>query len=306
MMMRSYIKELLYRYDCVIVPNFGGFVTNTTNTQLVDGIFYPPTKKISFNAQLQHNDGLLANEVASVLNISFEEAVAKILETVAEWKETLKVNTLEINEVGSLTLNEESQLVFKPNTTTNFLTSSFGFSPVNYPVIERVEEKVIPLPTVTSFDEEKMTEEEKSTKKPFRIVKYAAAAAILLAGTFGLQQFNKSNNNNAIGEQNLVEEKIQQATFVIDDQLPTISLDIAKEDSDATAYIIAGAFQLEENALKKITELKSKGYDAKILGKNQWGLTQVSVGSYASKDAAKEVIEKVREEASKDAWILVK
>lgn len=306
MMMRSYIKELLYRYDCVIVPNFGGFVTNTTTTQLVDGVFYPPTKKISFNAQLQHNDGLLANEVASILNISFEEAVAKISEVVTEWKTTLKVGALEINEVGTLVLNEEDQLVFKPESTTNFLTSSFGFSSVSYPVIEK-EEKVIPLPTITSFDEEQITQDEQTTNKPFRITKYAAAAAILLAGAAAFQQFApKSNLDTLVAEQNLVEEKIQKATFVIGDKLPTISLDITKENKE-TVFIIAGAFQLEENAEKKIAELKQKGYsNAKIIGKNQWGLTQVSVASYSSKEAAKEAIETIREEASKDAWILVK
>ncbi|MDA9349687.1 hypothetical protein N9R21_07960, partial [Polaribacter sp.] len=28
MTVEKYINELLYRYDCVIVPNFGGFITN--------------------------------------------------------------------------------------------------------------------------------------------------------------------------------------------------------------------------------------------------------------------------------------
>ncbi len=303
-MMRSYIKELLYRYDCVIVPNFGGFITNTTTTQFVDGVFYPPTKKISFNGQLQHNDGLLANEIASVLNISFEEAVSKISETVSEWKATLEKGALEIDEIGLLTLNEENQFVFKPHNTTNFLTSSFGFSPVSSPLIEREEQKVIPIPTVTSFDEDYSNEETK--KKSFSITKYAAAAAILLAGAFTVQQFSKNTHTNELAEQNLVEEKIQKATFVIDDQLPTINLDIAKETKE-TVFIIAGAFQLEVNAQKKIAELKQKGYtNAKVIGKNKWGLTQVSVGSYASKEMAQEAIETIREEASKDAWILVK
>ena len=28
MILATYINDLLYRYDCVIVPDFGGFVTN--------------------------------------------------------------------------------------------------------------------------------------------------------------------------------------------------------------------------------------------------------------------------------------
>ena len=34
MALEDYIKDLLYRYDCVIIPNFGGFVTNQISAQI--------------------------------------------------------------------------------------------------------------------------------------------------------------------------------------------------------------------------------------------------------------------------------
>jgi len=67
MAIANYIKDLLYRYDCVIVPHFGGFVTNKTSAQIGEDslTFYPPTKQVGFNVNLNHNDGLLANYIAS-------------------------------------------------------------------------------------------------------------------------------------------------------------------------------------------------------------------------------------------------
>ena len=72
MNLASYINDLLYRYDCVIVPNFGGFITNKVSAKINENTnsIYPPSKKISFNKHLNVNDGLLVNYVATSENIS--------------------------------------------------------------------------------------------------------------------------------------------------------------------------------------------------------------------------------------------
>jgi len=77
MTLANYINDLLYRYDCVIVPDFGGFVTNAISAKVnqFSHTFYPPTKQITFNSHLKNNDGLLANYIASSENVSFEKAV---------------------------------------------------------------------------------------------------------------------------------------------------------------------------------------------------------------------------------------
>ena len=59
----TYIAELLEEHDCVIVPDFGGFVANyaPANVNSINHRFDPPYRKISFNKLLVHNDGLLAS-----------------------------------------------------------------------------------------------------------------------------------------------------------------------------------------------------------------------------------------------------
>lgn len=302
MTLKSYIQDLLYRYDCVIVPGFGGFIANKVGAVIEGNTIYPPSKRISFNAQLNHNDGLFVNHVASIENISFNDANEKVADTVNEWKQQLASQALTIDGLGTLTTNSENQLVFEPNAKVNFDRNAFGFSSVSG-LTKISEEEVITSKVVelhTSVEEKK-----EHAIGVGNFLKYAAGAAILVAGYIGVNKYNENTQLQELAkERDAIEQKIQKATFVINDQLPTVSLNVAKEYNQI--HIIAGAFELEKNAEKKIKQLKRKGYnDAKIIGKNQWGLTQVSVGSYATKEAADEAIEAIRKEVSADAWILV-
>ena len=62
----GYIQELLYRYNCVVVPEFGAFLTHVKPAFIdrTSHTFYPPSKVLSFNSQLQTNDGLLISYMA--------------------------------------------------------------------------------------------------------------------------------------------------------------------------------------------------------------------------------------------------
>lgn len=299
MTLANYINDLLYRYDCVIVPNFGGFVTNTIGARVntTTHTFYPPKKQLTFNAYLQHNDGLLANYIASTKNISFEEATGFIAEEVARWNEELKSASVEVASVGSLSLNEANQVVFEPNPTSNFLTSSYGLEEVSTPSVARVKEVSIKkLPAVS---------EEKNSTIPLYIKRAAAAAVfvgVAYVGWNGIQ--NQQQKEQLADQKEAVEKKIQSATFVIDNPLPTINLNVTKEAKNF--HIIAGAFQEVTNAENKLAELKQLGYDATIVGKNNFGLTQVAFASYTTKEDARKALETIKESVSEDAWLLAK
>jgi len=71
-------------------------------------------------------------------------------------------------------------------------------------------------------------------------------------------------------------------------------------------HIIAGAFQFTENAEKKVQQLKTKGFDAKIIGVNKWGLTQVTFNSYSDRNEATNNLYKIQKTVSKDAWLLIR
>ena len=299
MNLATYINDLLYRYDCVIVPDFGGFVTNRigAKTNNFTHTFTPPTKQVTFNSLLKHNDGLLANYIASAENISFTKASTAISLSVIKWQNELQSKAVQIDSLGILSLNEEKQIIFEPNTAVNYLTESFGLDTVTSSAISRFKEQVKPLNPLPVKEENKGIP---------AFIKYAATAAILL--TLGFAGYNGYENNlqkeNLANQEKAIQKKIQSATFVISNPLPTINLNVVKEVAKPF-HIIAGAFQFAENAEKRVEELKAKGFDAKIIGVNKWGLTQVTFNSYASRNEATNNLYRIQKTVSKDAWLLV-
>ncbi|ARV15506.1 SPOR domain-containing protein [Polaribacter sp. SA4-12] len=300
MTLATYINDLLYRYDCVIVPDFGGFVTNRIGAKANNftHTFTPPIKQVAFNSLLKHNDGLLANYIASAENISFEKASTAISLSVIKWQNELQSKSVEIDSLGVLSLNEEKQIVFEPNTSVNYLTESFGLSTLESSAISRYKQQVKPLIPV-------LAKEEKKAIPTF--IKYAATAAILLTlGFAGYNGYQQNEQKEVLASQEkAIQKKIQSATFVISNPLPTINLNVVKEKVKPF-HIIAGAFQFAENAEKKVKQLKAKGFDAKIIGVNKWGLTQVTFNSYSDRNEATNSLYKIQKTVSKDAWLLIK
>jgi len=307
MTVAKYIGDLLYRYECVIVPNFGGFVTNEISAKInsTTHTFYAPTKQLTFNAHLQSNDGLLVNYVASAKNISYANAAEFIENEVASWKASIKNETIELENIGCFHLNNEGKYIFEPSNSVNYLTSSFGLSSYVSPAVKRevYKENVRKLETIAPI----IHSEENKRKAP-AFLKYAATAAIVFAlGSVGWNQYQNYQYNTLVAkaaiEQQKIEKKIQEATFVISNPLPAITLNVAKETFNY--HIIAGAFREPENAEKKLQELVEKGYKAKILGVNKWNLTQVAYESFHSENEAINTLNAIHKTESKDAWLLV-
>jgi hypothetical protein len=300
MNLANYINDLLYRYDCVIVPNFGGFVTHRIGAKLNSDshTFYPPTKQIAFNSHLKHNDGLLINYVASAEQISFEKAATAISLSVLNWQNKIKTDAFTLDNLGTIALNEKQQIIFEPAKEINFLTASFGLSNVPTSLIKRQITPTAPLVAVVASEDKKAI--------PL-FIKYAAAAAILL--TLGFVSYNgiqeNKQNKTAANQQRALEKKIQTATFIITNPLPTLELNVVKEISKPY-HVVAGAFQFPENADRKVKQLISKGFNAKIIGVNDWGLTQVTFDSYARRNDAINSLNKIKRTVSKDAWLLDK
>ena len=74
------IAELLHKHDCVIVPQFGGFVARNESAHFTKGnaLLMPPTKQLLFNKNLIHQDGLLVSALMETSNITYNDAVQQI------------------------------------------------------------------------------------------------------------------------------------------------------------------------------------------------------------------------------------
>ncbi|NNC82218.1 MAG: HU-CCDC81 and SPOR domain-containing protein [Flavobacteriales bacterium] len=138
------ISELLYHYDCVIVPDLGGFVTEYRSARIdkLLHVIHPPSKDLRFNAQLTKNDGLLAHAISQAENISHEAANAQIKEAVEGYFTELEEGRpVQFEKVGILYLDSEKNLQFSPDTSVNYLLESFRLKKVYArPVLQEVPE----------------------------------------------------------------------------------------------------------------------------------------------------------------------
>lgn len=128
----DFVKELLYDYDCVIVPGFGGFVANREPSRIdqISHVITPPRKHIIFNQNLKINDGLLASHVSEKLSVNYADAINLIEETVTKVKDTLNdKKQFAIEFFGNFRLNADANYVFLPDQQNNFLYNSFGLKP---------------------------------------------------------------------------------------------------------------------------------------------------------------------------------
>lgn len=308
MQLSHYIKDLLYRYECVIVPGFGAFLTRYQSARIDEETqtFYPPGKILSFNRQLQTNDGILANYMASNESCSYETALQKIRKiTTTLSSKLINGETILLNQIGEIHLNEEQSVQFIPSETINFNTNSFGLTPFVSPQIfrESSKEKVVGLKKRSAT----LVGSERS--RTYRYFKYAAIAviAVSLSGLGGMKLYENSvQNHNYVEKQqanSLIENQIQEATFIIDNPLPTINLTVKK--SVGKYHVIAGAFRIESNAHRKIAQLKEKGYDAMMIGINKYGLHQVAYSSFKDRNEANNALRQIKRMDNADAWLLV-
>jgi nucleoid DNA-binding protein len=308
MQLSQYIKDLLYRYECVIVPGLGAFLTRYQSARIDEETqtFYPPGKILSFNRQLQTNDGILANYLASNENCSYETALQKIrMTTTSLSAKLLEGETISFDQIGELYLNSEQSVQFVPSELINFNTNSFGLAPFVSPVIirESKEAKVIGL------NESTPELSHHGRNRVYRYMKYAAIAviAVSLSGIGGMKLYESSvQNHNYVERQKantLIENQIQEATFIIDNPLPTIDLTVRK--SVGKYHVIAGAFRVESNAYKKMSQLREKGYDPMMIGVNKYGLHQVAYRSFEDRNEANNALREIRRVDNADAWLLV-
>lgn len=127
------VKELLHKHDCVIMPNFGGFVCNPENARIdqVSHIITPPARRVMFNQNLKTNDGLLVQFVAQNFGITYSEALRVIDDLITDFKNKLEqTKQIDIDTFGTFRLNAEANYVFLPNKHNTYLYASFGLLPL--------------------------------------------------------------------------------------------------------------------------------------------------------------------------------
>lgn len=307
MKIAAFISDLLYRYECVILPGFGAFLTQKESAHFDEKSqsFFPPKKQVSFNSQLKKNDGLLVNYISDYQGISYPAAVYKVEEFVQQLNEQLeKEKSISLDNLGHFSISSEGNLNFEPLQEVNFLSEAFGLSKIPATSVNRevYKKQAQDLEEKAPF---LFTPERRQNKA---YLKYAAIGLIALglAGFTGLNIYSNQVTEHNVAETQAAEtqlqQQIQQATFVIDNPLPEITFKVTKQSGDY--HIVAGAFRVEENAHQKVDELRAEGFKARYIGENRFGLHQVVYGSFQTRPEAMDML-RTAKKTNEGAWMLI-
>ena len=322
MKLETYISELLYRHECVIVPSLGGFITNYRSAQIhpVSHTFLPPSKTIRFNVKLQKSDGLLCNYIADCEGISFEDAQKKVAHFSNQIQNNLThKKEAQINGVGLLTKESNGLISFEPDQSVNYLLDAFGLQEIQSPAILRKTKK-LSIPSQVASKARNI-----HTKKS--LINWSVAAVLLpLIGLTSFFSYQKQDAVSDVYENyaylNPFKEKpaalytprtpkreVKEYTtepVVRNTKIEPITAAILVDESKETQlkfHLIAGCFASELNAQNLVNNLITKGYNSTIIGQNNTGLYRVAFQSFAKKEAAlKEMLQ--LKEIGKPTWLL--
>ncbi len=308
---QNHIKELLFEQDCVVIPDFGGFVTNFDCAKInsTNRFIAPPQKWLAFNALLKNDDGLLSNYIAQEENISLSQANLKVKTFVGDIKRYLRFNkSYSIEGLGTFSQNDEDKVLFQPKPTNNFYSESFGMEKIilKKPESSRNELQVVLKQNSVSNntiqqifsteDREPMAEvledEEAYTYQRGRFSKvlpfiYSIVGSVILFSTIYFLDNQKSN----LGSLN---------PFQSQKIVPSVVKPVLKED----VAIVTSKFEnekeikpIEETKVEPVLEVKS----ARAELNNRFFII---TGSFGSKKNAKKLLNILKNKGFESAEIM--
>ena len=274
------IRELLFGHDCVIVPGFGGFIGNYAPARIdrSTDTFYPPVKKISFNRNLNHNDGLLVGRISDSEKINYGDARNLVEEYVTGLRKKLeKGEKVIFDNIGSFVNNHEGNIQFEPDSKVNYHLDSYGLEPFQCLPLEGydVRKRII-----------RNVEKDPVKRASIRKIIWRAAVivpllSLIVVGSLKTELFKAKveattmnplvtaefeNNKKAVDEGSTLKlAKIDEKTEPIADKMSHTEI-IVPVATELNAYVvITGSFKSKENADSQVNMLKEEGFSPEII-----------------------------------------
>lgn len=309
---QEYIKELLFEQDCVVIPDFGGFVANYHQSKLTQEMAHPARKWFAFNELLRTDDGLLLTYIIHKEQLSTLEASKKIKTFVAYVRQKMREDDyFYLKGVGSFCYNEENKTQFIPVYNANFSTNNFGLSSFNITKIDYSETVKKPNVTISTVPIVNSTTSPNNQsiliESPFiishnhqkkHLVEYYLVASMVAIVALFLSFYLYDNKQFTLGNLNVFTSiKNNVYTSSVSDTQPLENkqvniLDNARiinqsRQHQSTYFVIVGSFEHKKNAIQLMGTLKKEGYsDAKLISNDKGEKIKVSLTDFATKEAA--------------------
>ena len=141
-MIVKYISELLYDHECVIVPEFGAFISkeNPATLDYANHRLTPPSKEVVFNGQLVADDGVLVDYMSVRAGMSHELASKSVHDFAMRSLAVLEADEpLHLEGIGTLKRINSKDFSLSLDENVNFLGDAFGLNAFSVQPIYRSE-----------------------------------------------------------------------------------------------------------------------------------------------------------------------
>jgi nucleoid DNA-binding protein len=281
----------------VILPGFGGFIGNYSPAQIdkASGTFSPPAKHLSFNRNLNHNDGLLVGRISESAKMNYADARNLVDEFVNDIRRKLgKGEKVVFENIGSFVNNHEGNVQFEPDRDANYHLDSYGLTSFQISPLESydVRKKVL------RYKDKEPLKQVSMRKMLWRaaviIPLLVAAVAVPLTTDILKTKVNSTNmnpladiefknNRQAVDNNKTAENIFNQSSETVAEKTEAVNIPVpVKEEirpsveiTNEVFCIIAGSFQSENNASVLIKKLEADGYKPELL-KGPNGFIRVS------------------------------
>ena len=337
-MITNSLIELLQDNECVIVPDFGAFISkrHSATIDYANHRFTPPYKEIVFNNKLKNDDGLLVDFMIEKESLTKEDALAKIRSFVNQSEAILDVNSeLVLEGIGKIRKFGDDYILTS-KTETNLLGDSFGLTEFNVQPVFRTETYQIIKERIVVEQKEKNTEytvavenvedthEVVKTRKPGIVRTFAVATlAFLLLFAFNWKTEQTGSNfaswnpflysspnefliNFMEPEKVLESENLK--TLEPENVLESENLKTSEPENVLEShhyFIVGGSFQTLDRAEFCLKDIRSQGFEnASLLEKNDKGYIRVYYESFVEKSDALIRLDVIKNDFNESAWLL--
>lgn len=187
--MIEHIEYLMLSNDCVVVPGFGAFIAQYTssNNCAQNSTFTSPKRSISFNASINHNDGLLANSIAKKALIPYAEALKQIEKSTTICRQALSDGSeVPFGRLGFFISNVEGHIEFIPFHHELANDDFFGLQSFSFPTLAERNAQVATEETVSETYSEPEINIGRRNWFSHKAVQIAASIVMLVCLTFAL------------------------------------------------------------------------------------------------------------------------
>lgn len=187
--MIEHIEYLMLSNDCVVVPGFGAFIAQYTSSHNCEqnSTFTSPKRSISFNASINHNDGLLANSIAKKASIPYAEALKQIEKSTTICRQALSDGSeVPFGRLGFFINNGEGHIEFIPFHHELANDDFFGLQSFSFPTLAERNAQVTTEGTVSETYSEPEINIGRRNWFSHKAVQIAASIVMLVCLTFAL------------------------------------------------------------------------------------------------------------------------